>query len=424
MQLIFKDANGAGVLDYVAAWYIKAASYMQEVNKGDAKTKTAFVSTNSIAQGEQVGILWSELYSKYKMKIHFAHTTFKWGNEAKGNAAVHVVIIGFSTFDTSEKFIYDYDDIKGEPHETKAKNISPYLVEGRDSFITRRSKPICKVPQMIWGNKPVDGGHLIFTTDEKDRFLAKEPKAIKFFRKFMGGQEFIQAKDRWCLWLVDANPTELKSLPNVLARIKLVKETRLNSPDPGARKLSLTPTEFRDTENPKHFIAVPEVSSERRKYIPIGFLGEDVIASNKLQMIPDAELWHFGILTSEMHMTWVRYTCGRMKSDYSYSNSVVYNNFPWPEKPSQKQIENVEDAAQNVLHVRKKFPESSLADLYDPNTMPPALVKAHQALDKAVDLCYRPQPFTSESKRIEYLFELYDKYTAGLFVNPKAKQKR
>ena len=238
----------------------------------------------------------------------------------------------------------------------------------------------------------------------------------------MGGQEFIQSKDRWCLWLVNANPTELKEMPNVLARVKLVKQTRLESPDPGARKLALTPTEFRDTENPKRFIAVPEVSSERRRYIPIGFLGGDVIASNKLQTIPDAELWHFGILTSEMHMTWVRYTCGRMKSDYSYSNSVVYNNFPWPEKPSEKQIKNVEDAAQNVLNVRKQFAESSLADLYDPNTMPPALVKAHQGLDKAVDLCYRSQPFTSESRRIEFLFELYDKYTAGLFAKEKKKK--
>ncbi len=417
IDAILNGVKGAGVLDYVCGWYAKAAQYMQRTNTDNQKVKTGFVSTNSISQGEQVGILWSELFNQYKMKIHFAHRTFKWGNEAKANAAVHVVIVGFSNYDVQEKFIYEYNDIRSEPHEVKVKNINPYLVEGKDGFITRRTKPICNVPQMIWGNKPVDGGHLIFDDAEKTDFLKREPGAKKFFKRFMGGQEFIQSKERWCLWLVNANPAELKELKHVLERIELVKQARLKSPDIGARKLALTPSQFRDIENPNHFIAIPEVSSERRKYIPIGFLNNEVIASNKLQMVPDATTWHFGILTSEMHMTWVRYVCGRMKSDYSYSNSVVYNNFPWPESPSEKQIKAVEVAAQNVLEVRKQFPDSSLADLYDPNTMPPVLVKAHQGLDKAVDSCYRSQPFTSESKRIEFLFELYDKFTSGMFGN-------
>lgn len=422
IETIFQGVKGAGVLDYVCAWYMKAGEYMQRTNIDTPKVKTGFVSTNSISQGEQVGILWSELFNLYKIKIHFAHRTFKWGNEARGNAAVHVVIIGFSNYDIQEKYIYEYNDIRSEPHEVKVKNINPYLVEGKDSFITRRTKPICAVPQMIWGNKPVDGGYLIFDETEKNDFLKKEPAAKKFFKRFMGGQEFIQSKERWCLWLVNANPAELKELKHVLERIELVKQTRLKSPDIGARKLASIPSQFRDTENPNHFIAIPEVSSERRRYIPIGFLDYQVIASNKLQMIPDATIWHFGILTSEMHMTWVRYVCGRMKSDYSYSNSVVYNNYPWPDNPSEKQIKAVEAAAQNVLDVRKQFPGSSLADLYDPNTMPAALVKAHQALDKAVDLCYRSQQFPNETKRIEFLFDLYDKYTGGLFIKEKRKK--
>jgi len=426
IELIFSGVNSAGLLDYVTCWYIKAAQYMEKMNvleeKGLPKTRTAFVSTNSISQGEQVAILWNELFNKYNIKIHFAHRTFRWTNEAKGRAAVHCVIIGFANFDVNEKLIYEYDDINSEPHEVKSKNINPYLVDSKDILIKRRSNPICAVPQMIWGNKPVDGGHLIFTSEEKEDFIKKEPLSKTYFKKFIGGQEFIQGKERWCIWLVDISPSELRRMKFVLERIELVKETRLKSPDVGARKLADRPSQFRDLLNPKSFIAIPEVSSERRKYIPIGFLTDEAIASNKLQMIPNANLWHFGILTSNMHMTWTRNVCGRMKSDYSYSNSIVYNNFPWPENTTDKQKDSVEKAAQAVLDARLSFPDSSLADLYDPNTMPPILVKAHQHLDKAVDLCYRSQPFINETKRIEFLFELYDKYTAGLFVKEKIKK--
>lgn len=412
-----------GSLDYVACWYIKAAQYLDSVvyQPSDIdKMKVSYVSTNSICQGEQVSILWGELFNKYKVKIHFAHRTFKWSNEAKGVAAVHVVIIGFSNYDIPTKLLFEKDSDKG----IQVRNISPYLVPGLDRFITRRSKPICNVPQMIWGNKPVDGGHLIIEDDNFQEFVDAEPDSIKYIKRLMGAEEFIQNKRRWCLWLVDADPNELRKMPKVLERIEKVKLKRLSSVDAGARKLASTPTIFRDISNPSSYIAVPEVSSERRLYLPIGFLDGSVIPTNKLQIIPQATIYHFGILTSIMHNTWMRYVCGRLKSDYMYSNSIVYNNYPWPENPTDKQKQTVEDAAQAVLDARAQFPDSSLADLYDPNTMPPVLVKAHQQLDKAVDLCYRPQPFTSEAKRIEFLFELYERYTAGLFATEKKSRKK
>jgi hypothetical protein len=443
MDVIFNGVNGAGVLDYVAAWYIKAAKYMQEqthfrselvrgsdaYNKEmlkqvqhDTATTCAFVSTNSISQGEQVGILWNELFNKYKIKIHFAHRTFKWGNEARNNAAVHVVIIGFANFDVTEKRVFEYENIKSEPHELKAKNINPYLVEGKDNFLQKRRIPICRVEQMVFGNMPNDGGHLIFTEQEKEIFLLKEPGAQSFMKQFIGSQEFINGNYRWCLWLKNASPNELKALPEVIKRVELVKEARLKSKRQTTQNLSKAPALFGEIRQPlTDYIAFPEVSTERRKFIPVGFISKEIITSNKNYTVASPSFYIFGILGSTMHMAWVRSVAGRMKSDYSYSTGIVYNNFPWPENPNEKQSKNVEAAAQMVLNARRQFPDSSLAELYDPNTMPPALVKAHQQLDKAVDLCYRPQPFINETKRIEYLFELYDKYTAGLFVKEKKK---
>jgi len=427
MDFVFGNVSSVGLLDYVTAWYIRAAQYMQAVNatveKNMPKTTTAFVSTNSIAQGEQVGVLWSELFNKYQCKIHFAHRTFKWGNEAKGNAAVHVVIIGFGNYNVNEKMLYEYEDIKGEPHELKVNNINPYLVEGRDIFITSRAKPISPSPEIIWGNKPVDGGNLLFTDEEKSDFILQEPTAEKFIKPLLSAKEFLNGEKRWCLWLVDANPTELRGMPLVTEKIKKVKEMRENSIDAGARKLALRPSQFRDIKNPENFILIPSATSENRKYIPFGFFDKKYIANNSCHLIPNGTKFHFGILTSEMHMSWVKHVCGRLKSDFRYSKDIVYNNYPWPESPTDKQKEAIEKAAQAVLDARDMFPDSSLADLYDPNTMPPALVKSHQALDKAVDLCYRPQPFPNETKRIEFLFELYDKYTAGLFQKEKKKKK-
>lgn len=427
IEEIFEGVNSSGLLDYVACWYLKAAQYMDINNvieeKEFPRTQTAFVSTNSITQGEQVGILWSELINRYNVKINFAHRTFGWSNDAKGNAAVHVVIIGFACVDTSIKRIFEYSDIKAEPHEIRVSKINPYLVEGKNVFLKRRTEPVCNVPKIGKGNQPTDGGFLLLTKQEKEALVSNEPQSIPYVKKFLGAQEFLQGIERFCLWLVDINPTELRKMPRVLERLEGVRRMREGSTDPKTREMARTPWLFRETDNFDSFVAIPEVSSERRYYIPIGFLDKETIPSNKLQILPNGTLWHFGILTSSMHIEWVKYTCGRLKSDFQYSAGIVYNNFPWPLSPTYKQRQAVEAAAQQVLDARAQFPEASLADLYDPNTMPPVLVKAHQALDKAVDLCYRPQPFTSETKRIEYLFELYDQYTAGLFAGEGKKKK-
>ncbi len=420
---------------------MKAAKYMKEYNfiepaedslidlplrrthvqhKAGQLTKSAYVSTNSITQGEQAGKLWNELFNKYKIKIHFAHRTFSWSNEARGNAAVHVVIIGFGNFDISEKAVYEYENIKAEPHETKVKNINPYLVEGQDTTLSSRQKPYANIPEIGIGNKPIDGGYFLFTEDEKDEFLKEEPQAAKFFYKWIGSHEFINGYYRWCLLLANAQPKELQSMPEVLKRIDAVRRFRLASKSLPTIRLADTPTKFHVQNIPdRQYLVIPKVSSERRKYIPIGYIDNSVLSSDLLFIIKSSSLYQFGILASTIHMTWVKYTCGRLKSDFRYSKDIVYNNFPWPENPTDKQKQAVEAAAQNVLDARAKFPNASLADLYDPNTMPPELVKAHQALDKAVDLCYRPQTFINETKRIEFLFELYDKCTGGMFVKGK-----
>ncbi|AQQ71701.1 Type I restriction-modification system methyltransferase subunit [Limihaloglobus sulfuriphilus] len=409
MALIFEGVKNFKSLDYVSAWYIKAAEYIQGTRK-----KVAFVSTNSITMGEQVGILWNELFNNYNIKIHFAHRTFRWTSEARGKAAVHVVIIGFGAFDTENKRLFEYENIKGEPHEIEARNINPLLIDGDDIIIMRRAKPLSDVPKMVYGNKPVDGGNLILSDGEKQEFLEKQPEAAKFIKPLLSGGNYLKDIPRWCLWLVDADPKEIRSMPHLMERIEKVKIMRLNSVDSGARKLAERPTQFRDTKNPESFILVPRVSSERRKYIPIGFFGKDTIVSDTCQSIPDATLYHFGVLTSEMHMAWVKYTCGRLESRFRYSKDIVYNNYPWPKDVSAEQAAAVEAAAQGVLDDRAQFPDSSLADLYDPLTMPPVLVKAHQKLDRAVDKCYRSKPFAGETERLEFLFALYSEYVEPL----------
>ena len=413
----FDNAKNIGDLDYVTAWYINAAKFIQNTT-----IKVAFVSTNSIVQGLQTSILWGKMLNKYNIKIHFAHRTFKWSNEAKGNAAVYCVIVGFANYDTNNKSIFEYEDIKGDAHELKVKNINPYLLEAKDILIDRQQHPICKVPEMCFGNMPADGGELLFTTEQKNIFLDKEPNSAPYFRKFVGSQEYINNIERWCLWLEDIEPSELKKMKYVLERVQNVKVIRENSSRP---QLANIPHLFAQITQPKglDYIIVPSVSSERRKFIPIGFEKSTVIASNLCLIIPNATIYHFGILTSTMHMSWVKNVCGRLESRYRYSKDIVYNNYPWPENPTEKQINSIETAAQKVLDIRLEFPKSSLADLYDPLTMPPALIKAHNELDKAVDLAYRPQAFTSESNRMVYLFELYEKYTADLFTKEKKKKK-
>ncbi len=418
LHFVMQGIKAAGVMDYVTAWYYKASKYIL-----DTKIKAAFVSTNSVVQGEQVGILWSNLLSNFNIKIHFAHRTFKWNNEAKGNAAVYCVIIGFANFDTNNKYIFDYEDIKGEAHELKVKNINPYLVDAKDILIENRNTPICNVPKMMYGSKPTDGGFYILSNEEKIDFLIKEPNAGKFIKPFLSAREYLNGEKRWCIWLVDANPNELKNCPMILQRIEAVKKFRSESVAASTRDYKYHNL-FRQVTQPKDdFLLVPRTTSENRSYIPIGFFSKDFIVSDTCQSIPNASLFHFGILNSIMHMAWVKTTCGRLKSDFRYSKDIVYNNYPWPENPSEKQIKTIEEKAQTVLDVRASFPTSSLADLYNPLTMPPALVKAHNELDKAVDAAYSKQAFTSEAKRMEFLFELYEKYTAGLFVKEKKSKK-
>ncbi len=436
MAFIFNGVNGAGVLDYVTAWYIKTAQYLEKHNTGvsnltatqnllSSATRVAFVSTNSIAQGEQVGILWNEMFNRYKIKIHFAHRTFKWGNEAKANAAVHVVIIGFSNYDIPEKYIYEYDDIKAEPHELKVKNINPYLVEGKDLNIFKRRHPICDAPDISFGSMPNDGGFLLLSDNEKSDFVKIEPDSEPYIKPLLSAYEYLNGQKRWCLWLVNSNPTDLRKLPMVSKKVENVRKNREASTREATKKLSAYPTLFGENRQPhSDYILIPRHSSENRRYIPFGFFDKDHIVSDSCLFVTNSNIYHFGVLSSLIHMTWNKYTCGRIKSDFRYSNEMVYNNFPWPENPCEKQKEIIEKAAQKVLAVRGSFPNSSLADLYDPLTMPPDLVKAHNELDKAVDLAYRPQPFINETKRIEFLFELYDKYTAGLFVAEKKSKKK
>jgi len=419
MQRVFSGVKGFGVLDYVTAWYVKAAQLI-----ANTPTKVAFVSTNSITQGEQVGILWNLLFNHYNIKIHFAHRTFKWSNEAKGNAAVHVVIIGFANYDINNKRIFEYEDVKSEPHEIKVKNINPYLIEGKDFLLFSRTTPICKVPELIFGNMANDNGHLILQSEEEyQNYITQEPEGKKYIKRFVGSVELINNILRYCFWLVDVNPSEIKKLPILYDRIKSVQKHRQRSSREATRKLASTPTLFGEIRQKEgKILVIPRVSSENRFYIPIAFFDYNTIVNDRCTFMNNATLFHFGIITSSMHMSWMRTVCGRLKSDYNYSNNIVYNNFPWPENPNEKQITAIETAAQKVLDTRLEFPNSSLADLYDPLTMPPELVKAHNELDKAVDLAYRPQPFTSEANRMVYLFELYEKYTADLFTNKKQKK--
>lgn len=415
---IFNNSKGSGELDYVTCWYKKAAEYVS-VHKD---TKSAFVSTNSISQGSQVGFLWPSLFSM-NIEIAFAHKTFKWSNEAKGVAAVYVVIIGFELSNKASKKLYVYDRVDGDPVLEIVKNINPYLVEGSNLLISSRQKPICTVPEMSFGNMPAEGGQYLFTDEEKKEFLKEEPGAEKYFRELISAHEFLNGKKRWCLWLQDISPSDVKKLPKIYERVQTVRTIRLQSSRP---YLAETPTLFAQITQPKGkpILVVPAHSSENRKIIPMGLFSHEYIVHNSCLCIGDATLYHFGILQSAIHMSWVSYTCGRLESRYRYSKDIVYNNYPWPEVPTNKQKLAVEEAAQAVLDARAQFQDSSLADLYDPVTMPLVLVKAHQQLDKAVDQCYRSQPFTSEVKHIEYLFELYEKYTSGMFVEDKSKNKR
>ncbi len=414
----FNNAQGAGVLDYVAAWYVKAAKLIQNTN-----TKVAFVSTNSIVQGEQVGILWSVMLNMYSIQIHFAHRTFKWSNEAKGNAAVYCVIVGFASFPTDNKIIYDYEDIKGDAHEIKANNINPYLVDAKNVLITKRRKPICNVPEISFGSMPNDGGFLLLSDDEREDLLIDEPKAAKFIRPLLSAKEFLNNKQRWCLWLVDITPNDLTELSEVFRRVKQVTTHRRNSTRLATQKLADYPTLFGEIRQPKEsYILIPRVSSEDRRIIPMAIFDANHIVSDTCLAISIATIYHLGILQSLMHHTWIKSVCGRLKGDFRYSNEIVYNNFPFPRNITEKQQLLIEQKMQKILDIRETFADSKLGDIYKIDKIPASLIKAHNELDKAVDLAYRSQPFISEAKRMEFLFELYEKYTADLFTKEKKKK--
>ncbi|MDX9757224.1 MAG: N-6 DNA methylase, partial [Sulfurimonas sp.] len=419
MAEVFSGVKNGKELDFVTAWYIKSAKYLQ-----GKKTKVALVSTNSITQGEQVGILWQEMFNKYKIKIHFAHKTFKWNNDAKGVAQVYCVIIGFAGFDIKAKRLFEYESVKSEPHEIEVSNINPYLVNGDDFFIISRRKHIQNfIPQIVFGSMPNDGGNLLFTDEEKSEFLNLEPKAELYMKPLISAKEYLNGKTRWCLWLKDCSPNELKSMPKVLERVENIKKLRSESSREATKKLAKFPALFGEDRQPESdYILIPLHSSENREYIPIGFFNKDVIANNSTGVVPHATLFHFGILTSKMHMDWVRYVAGRLKSDYRYSNEIVYNNFPFPSEISDKQKEQIETIAQNILTIRTEFEGASLADLYNPLTMPPKLLKAHETLDKAVDKLYSKTGFKTDTERVAHLFELNKKLTS-LIVEDKPKKR-
>jgi MmeI, DNA-methyltransferase domain/MmeI, target recognition domain/MmeI, N-terminal domain/MmeI, C-terminal domain/MmeI, helicase spacer domain len=419
MAVVFRDLEGYGVLDYVSCWYWKAAAFIAATG-----VRVGFVSTNSISQGEQVGLLWAPLMHRWGIKIHFAHRTFRWSNEAKGVAAVHCVIIGFGPQEPERRQIFEYESPDGEPHSVPARNINAYLLDAPDVFLVNRSAPISPVPPMRFGSMPRDGGHLILSEEEKSDLLKREPKATKFVRPYTGAEEFLNGYTRWCLWLMDATPEELRRLPMVMERVEQVRQFRLKSKAATTRRFADTAARFCQLAQPEtDYLLVPRVSSERRHYIPVGFVSKQVIANDQVLTVSGAALFHFGVISSQMHMAWARQFCGRLESRYRYSKDVVYNNFPWPEKPADRQTAAIEAAAQAVLDARALFPKSSLADLYDPLTMPPVLVKAHRTLDRAADAAYGKNSFDSDPERVAFLLELYQRYTS-LFPAPDSSRRK
>jgi hypothetical protein len=436
---VFAGIDNAGLLDFVAAWYVKAARYM-----AGTSLRAAFVSTNSITQGEQVGVLWSWLLAQ-GIHIHFAHRTFKWSNEASGKAAVHCVIIGFGLEDVPDKTIFEYQDIAGEPHPIKASNINPYLIDAPNVIAAARMQPIQPVPAIVNGSIPADGGYLILSEAQRDELQTLEPMAKDWIRPYLGAVGFLHNEIRYCLWLKACPPSTLRSMPNVLKRIRAVQEMREASAKAATREKAATPMRFTEDRQPEsgEYLAIPRTSSENRRYLPLGYLSFETIAANDLQIVPEAGLFHFGILSSTMHRAWVDVTAGRLKSDIRYSVKMTYNTFPWPTEllfSDQNQppagIKSarsaIESGAQAVLDARAQFQTSSLADLYDPLAMPPALLKAHQKLDAAVDKAYElhsglgggKKSYKTDAERVAFLFELYQRLTSLLPAESAKKPRK
>jgi hypothetical protein len=403
-----KPVKGYGNLDYVSAWYYKAAQLMQQ----NLQLRAALVSTNSITQGEQTTLMWKTLIESYKIKIDFAYRTFRWTNAARNNAAVHCIIVGFSrNIVHTKRWIFDADL---EPEEVE--NINPYLMNAPNVYIENRTKPLCDVPMMGIGNKPIDNGNYLFTKEEMREFITLEPLSEKWFRPFYGALEFINNEPRYCLWLGDCPPSELNKMPYAIKRVENVRKFRLSRESEGTRKIANTPRRFHVENMPdSDYILIPAHSSENRVYIPIGFMAKNAITSNACLIVPNATLYHFGILTSNLHMTWTRTVCGRLESRYRYSAGIVYNNFPWP-TPNDKQRQAVETAAQGILDARALFPNDSLARLYNPMLMPSELAKAHTTLDNAVKNAYGGKGFASEAERVADLMKRYKKLS-GIYFN-------
>lgn len=402
MQKVFSNFKTIGGLDFVACWFWKGAQYIQ-----NSHAELALVATNSLCQGEQVATLWPPIFA-LGLHIHLAYQTFTWANNARDKAAVHVVVIGLSGKSKTRQL---YQLVDANWHSKLVGNISPYLVEGSNIVVEPKSKPIIKdVPQLLFGNKPTDGGHLLMNRHERDKLLEVEPQAARWIKKVLGADEFLNAKERWCLWLADITDAELRAMPHVFNRVQKVAEARRKSPDKGAQKMAERPHQFRDLNNPDDYILIPSVSSERRTYIPIGFYDANVISTNANYIIPNGTLYEFSILTSLIHNDWMRLVAGRLKSDYRYSAKVVYNSFPWPDV-TDAQRKTLIDLAKSVLLIRENYPESTLAELYDPLKIPADLLEAHQALDKFVDRLYRDKPFKDATERLSCLLQRYESLT-------------
>ena len=407
MLSIYVDEKGkpyktAGKIDYVAAWYWKAAQLMYT----NPVIRAALVSTNSITQGEQVASIWKPLFERFGIHIDFAYRTFRWDSEADIKAHVHCVIIGFSNADTKAKTIYLSDS-----QTIQATNINAYLIDAPDTWIDSRSKPLCDVPDMIYGSKPTDGGFLFIKEDEYKEIIANEPEISKYIKRIYGSEEFINNKVRYCIWLVGVSPAEIRKSPFLMERVNSVREYRLQSPKAATRESANTAWLFQEVRYSENdYIVIPRVSSEKRRYIPIGFLTPDIMVNDAMQFIPNASLYHFGVLTSNVHMAWMRVVCGRLKSDYRYSKDIVYNNFPWCQ-PTEEQKARIEQTAQAILDARAKYPDCSLADLYDEVTMPPELRRAHQENDRAVMAAYVFSTKMTESECVAELFKLYQELT-------------
>ena len=411
LRCVLPNFRNLGDVDYVTGWFVKAAEYIQ-----NTPVRVGFVSTNSITQGEQVPLVWELLQDRFGVRIHFAYRTFVWSSEARGKAHVHCVIIGFGIGDLPTKRLYELEKTEGGEERitvSEAATISPYLLRNTKTLVRKRLTPLGDVPEIRCGNKPTDGGFYVFTNEERAEFLKEEPGAKHLFYRYTGAQEYINGNMRWCLWLEKVTPEELRLLPKVMERVRKVKQFRANSSAAPTRQAAETPARFFYQSQPsRDYILIPEVSSERRKYIPMGIVSSKIISANTNFVIPCNDLYLFGILTSAMHMAWVKTVGGKLKSDYRYSGSLIYNTFPWPEGVTDKKKADIVSTVKKIFEIRKSYSNSTLADLYDPLSMPPELAKAHRELDRAVERCYRTKVFGSDQERLEFLFDLYERMIA------------